>query len=349
MLYFLGQHLQEVFGPFRLLQSHIFLIGAGLYSSFMLSWWLLPKLTKYLPPDRGRKFAAGGCASRGKPTGAGMVFVSIFVLVSLLVVPFGLQQLLILAVTLCVMLSGYLDDKSPKPWSEYRKGLVDLFLAVTASLVLSMGDEIQIWLPFTKSVFFIHPVVFILLSSVLIWVSINTTNCSDGVDGLSGTLVLLALVTIGGFLYLVVGHKAVASYFLLPHYSAGAAWAVMAFTLAGAVGGYLWHNASPSTVLMGDAGSRAIGFFIGVSVINSGNPFLILIFCSVLLVNGGVGLVKVASLRFFRIRIFGNIRFPLHDHVRSVKKWSNTQIIIRFALIQMLVTILLLGILIKVR
>jgi len=100
---------------------------------------------------------------------------------------------------------------------------------------------------------------------------------------------------------------------------------------------------------MGDAGSRALGFFIGVLVISTGNPFLILIVSTVILVNGGAGLVKVALLRFFKIRIFHTVRFPLHDHFRITRKWSNAQVLIRFALVQILITIVLFGIFMKVR
>ncbi len=100
---------------------------------------------------------------------------------------------------------------------------------------------------------------------------------------------------------------------------------------------------------MGDAGSRALGFIIGVMVMNTGNPFTIIVVSTVMLVNGGGGLVKVALLRFFKIRIFHNIRFPLHDHFRKERQWSNTQVLVRFALIQILVSIVLFGLFMKVR
>ena len=100
---------------------------------------------------------------------------------------------------------------------------------------------------------------------------------------------------------------------------------------------------------MGDAGSRAIGFFIGICVLVAGNPFLILATSSIIFVNGGMGLLKVALLRFFKIKIFSSIRFPLHDHMRKNKDWSPTQVLIKFLIMQVLITIALLGILFKVR
>jgi len=70
---------------------------------------------------------------------------------------------------------------------------------------------------------------------------------------------------------------------------------------------------------------------------------------TVLLVNGGAGLVKLALLRFFRIRILHSVRFPLHDHFRHLKGWSNTQVLVRFALVQVMLIILLFGMIVKVR
>jgi phospho-N-acetylmuramoyl-pentapeptide-transferase len=91
------------------------------------------------------------------------------------------------------------------------------------------------------------------------------------------------------------------------------------------------------------------GFLLGILVLKCGNPFLALIVAGVLLVNGGTGLVKVALLRFFKISIFKNIRFPLHDHVRKNMNWSTPQVLVRFSLIQMALTLTLMVLLLKLR
>jgi phospho-N-acetylmuramoyl-pentapeptide-transferase len=123
----------------------------------------------------------------------------------------------------------------------------------------------------------------------------------------------------------------------------------MAFAMVGCLAGYLWHNAHPSAVLMGDAGSRPMGLLLGMLVLASGNPFLIFVVASVVLVNGGTGLLKVALLRFFKIGIFHQVRYPLHDHFRQQHGWSNTQVLVRFMLLQAVGTPLLLVLLLKVR
>jgi phospho-N-acetylmuramoyl-pentapeptide-transferase len=170
-----------------------------------------------------------------------------------------------------------------------------------------------------------------------------------------------------------------AAYLLVPHNMEGAKWAVLIVSATGALAGYLWHNAEPSAVLMGDAGSRFLGLLVGIAVLASGNPALILVVAPVVLVNGGTGLVKLALLRalkrmgvdtrspqklagaaqqsgggappsqFVLVRLLHRVRLPLHDHCRKELRWSNPQVLLRFALLQVFLTPLLLGLLVKVR
>lgn len=356
MLYYLASHLMNFFGPGRLLQSYAVLISLTLYTGFIFAYFLLPRCYRFLPVDRGREFTINAEAAKGKPTGSGVVFISIFVVSAFVFAPVDLQQSLILVLTWLTMLTGFLDDRSITSWGEYKKGALDLIISIIAAFVLyylnpavSSDGFVRFWLPFISSPLKVYPAVYIAVAVLLLWTSINTTNCTDGVDGLSSTLVLIALITMGILFYFVLGHKDIAAYLLIPHLSGGADWAVITFSLAGVLMGYLWHNAYPSKVLMGDAGSRALGFFIGVSVMVSGNPFLILATSSIIFLNGGMGLLKVALLRFFKIRIFDSIRFPLHDHMRKNRNWSPTQVLVKFMIMQVLVTIAVLGIILKVR
>ena len=356
MLYYFGSLFVESFGPARLLQSYTVLIGLSLFVGFTLSYFFLPKFFKFLPSDRGREFTLTAEAAKGKPTGGGVVFISIFVITVFIFVPLDLLQISILILTWLTMLTGFLDDRAITSWGEYRKGALDLIICVAASFVLyflndrvQQGQSMQFWLPFVTKPVTIAPWLFITISTVLLWMSINTTNCTDGVDGLSSTLVLIGLITMGVIFYFILGHKEISAYLLVPHLKDGAPWGLMCFALSGVLMGYLWHNAFPSKVLMGDAGSRALGFFIGVCVIVSGNPFLIIATSSIIFINGGMGLLKVFLLRFFKIHVFKNIRFPLHDHMRKSRSWSPTQVLIKFMILQVLITIALLGIIFKIR
>ncbi len=352
MLYNIASSLSEYFGPMRLLNSYAVLISLGLFLGFLITIFLLPKFYSKLPRDRGREFTINPEAAAGKPTGAGIVFVPIFIISTFLLIIPNTLQILILALTFAVMMTGYLDDRATNSWGEYLKGSLDLILSVLTAVVifyLFFNGEVVFWLPFTPNFISVSPVVFFPVAVLILWISINTTNCTDGVDGLSSTLILMALVSLGIIFYFVLGHVKVANYLLVPNINTGAQWAVLIFTLCGVLTGYLWHNAYPSQVLMGDAGSRALGFFIGVLVIISGNPFIILMTSGVMLINGGTGILKIILLRFFKIKIFKNIRFPLHDHMKKNLLWSPTQVLIRFMILQIIVTIILLGILFKIR
>ncbi|MBI4790933.1 MAG: phospho-N-acetylmuramoyl-pentapeptide-transferase [Chloroflexi bacterium] len=321
----------------------------GTIITAVATWYLLPRLWHRLPTDRGRLHAVGAQQSVGKPVSAGIIFVPIFLLIGMLIVPMELRFFLIAVGVLLAMLEGFLDDRSRTGWSEYRLGAIDFGISLLGAVAISQLETVQLWLPLIKNAVAVPPWLFIPLATGLIWLTINATNCTDGVDGLSGSLSGLAFVFLGGILYGIVGHEGISAYLLVPHYPDGAIWAMMGFLMVGCLAGYLWHNALPSAVLMGDSGSRPIGFLLGVLVLASGNPFLIFVVAGVVLVNGATGLLKVALLRFFKIGIFRTIRYPLHDHVRQCLGWSNTQVLVRFVLLQAVGTPVFLLLLLKVR
>ncbi|MCX6119086.1 MAG: phospho-N-acetylmuramoyl-pentapeptide-transferase [Proteobacteria bacterium] len=358
MLYWLATQYQDSWGPLRLFTSHFFLGGIGFALSCILTWRLLPLYSfKFCPRDRGRAHAVEAGKAQGKPTGTGIIFIPLFILVQLILLPWSVEFLGLLALTLLASIFGFLDDRASVAWGEYLKGAIDLAIGVVAAFFISKGLPVDVWLPFTKVTLTLSPWQYIPLATVWIWIAINATNCTDGVDGLSGTLSGIAFLCIGSLLYFVLGHVEMSAYLLVPHYKDGAIFGIMALCLSGTLAGYLWHNAHPSTLLMGDAGSRALGFLLGILVLKSGNPFLTFVVGGVLLINGGTGLVKVALLRFAKISIFRNIRFPLHDHVRKnlgpkpgeFPNWSTPQVLVRFALIQLVITMSLTVLLLKLR
>lgn len=348
MLFWLGENVSDVYGPLRLLTSYLFLYGLGTALAAALTLILIPKLWDHLPRDQGRQFAVDAEKSQGKPVGAGVIFIPIFLFVCVLVAPFEPRILATLGCIFLVMLAGYLDDRAGG-FSEYVLGLIDLVIGVLGAMAICGLKSYHLWLPFVKTEFTVSPWIFVPCAAVLIWLAINATNCTDGVDGLSASLCGMAFIYLGSFLYGIVGHRGVARYLLVPHYQDGAAWAILAFVMAGCLAGYLWYNANPSKVLMGDAGSRPMGLLLGVLVLACGNPVLIFVVAGVVLVNGATGILKVALLRFFKIWIFKEIRYPLHDHFRYNKGWSNTQVLVRFMLLQAVGTPLLLVVLLKIR
>ena len=132
---------------------------------------------------------------------------------------------------------------------------------------------------------------------------------------------------------------------------------IVVMIVAGAFSGYLWFNAEPSRILMGDAGSRFLGILVATASLMTGNPFLVLALSPVVLVNGGGGLGKLVLLRVakrlgFDIgegSVIRRVRFPLPDHCKKNLGWSNAQVLMRFTLLQLAVMPVLLIILIKIR
>lgn len=348
MLNWLHLVLGHAWGPLRLFDSFFFLAAIGFATCALTTWTILPKLWGLLPTDRGRAFAVNAEASVGKPLSAGVIFVSVFCVACLIFLPFGARCLLTVPLMLAAMAVGYFDDRRGG-FSEYQLAVMDLAIALGASLVIYGFSPTTIWLPGWKGAITLAPWLAIPIATALIWLSINATNCSDGVDGVSGSLTATAIMILGGLLYAVIGNEVVARHLNIPINREGASWAIMAFLMVGCVAGYLWYNAAPSQVLMGDAGSRPLGLLIGMLVVATNNPLFLLLVGSVILLNGATGLVKVALKRFFGLSFLAGIRFPLHDHCRRELGWSNTQVLVRFMLLHLGVSALLVILALKVR
>lgn len=349
MLSWIYHAFGQAWGPLRLFDSFFFLTGTGFAASALAAWQLLPRLWDRLPRDRGRAFAVNAEQSIGKPVSAGLIFVSIFLIASLIFLPFTSVAIRTLPLIAVAMAIGYFDDRRTGGFSEYQLAAMDAVVAIVAAVViLGIGDT-SIWLPFWRAPIVLPVWLGLPLASGVIWLSINATNCSDGVDGVSGSLTGTAIIILGGLLYAVIGNEPAAAYLHIPFSPEGANWAIMAFLMVGCVAGYLWYNASPSVVLMGDAGSRPLGLLIGMLVVATGNPVFLLLVGSVILTNGATGLAKIALKRFFGLHIFAKVRFPLHDHCRKELGWSNTQVLVRFMLLQLGVSALLIVLTLKVR
>ena len=136
MLYYIGSSLELYFGPARLFSSYTVLITIALFAGFLITKIFLPKFYVFLPHDRGREFTLNKEISKGKPTGSGSIFITFFVLLSILLAPMNALQLSMVFLTWVTMLTGFLDDRSVNSWGEYRKGLLDLIISVSAAFLL---------------------------------------------------------------------------------------------------------------------------------------------------------------------------------------------------------------------
>ncbi len=306
----------------KLLDEKVFYIIMTL-GSVLLCGGLLTIFQNKLPKDQGREFAFNGKLSAGKVRGAGIIFVCAFIISSLLFVPVSLEYSFYYVLIFLGMLSGYLDDRAEKPWGEYKKGAIDLVIsALTAANFVYFNHDLT-GISFFGLKLDIHPVLFGVIATVLVWMLINAVNCSDGIDGFCGSLTTVSLVSVMAAGNVLGMDKNINKLVI-----------IMILVLIP----YLWKNAEPSTMMMGDAGSRALGLFLCICVLKSGNILLTIPLCFMVCLDGLLGIAKVSLIRFLKINAFKNIRTPLHDHFRKNKGWSNTQVIFRFCMIQAVIS-----------
>lgn len=309
------------------IDSEKIIVIALVLFSFFGAFASLKLLRGILPRDHGKDFAIDGQQSAGKYTGSGVIFITVFVLACVLFVPMNVERIIYLAGIYLSMLSGYLDDSAKVPWGRVKKGLLDLVIAVSMSGaycyfnkdavastdIFGMSVNIPVWL-------------YVALGAALVWGSINVTNCSDGVDGLCGTLSVISLMTAGAAVW-------------LSDWSDNGFIAMIA-VLVLCIVAYLWYNANPSVMLMGDAGSRAIGVMLAVAMMKTGSPLLFIPVCLMLIIDGGASLVKISCIKFLRMKNFmKNIRTPIHDHLKKNAGWSPTHIVFRLAILQAIVSL----------
>ncbi len=282
--------------------------------TFVLTAAAIVLFRGFLPKDQGRQFAVNGALSQGKPRGAGLILISVFVVCSAFFTEMTVESVINLVLIFAAMLTGYLDDAAKMPWGELKKGLLDL--AISAGMAINFVWNNDTEIGFFGTTLDLPKAVYAILATALVWGSINVVNCTDGVDGLCGSLSMVSI-----FLFMGWGKN----------YFTGC---VMLAVLAA----YLWFNCHPSRLLMGDAGSRSIGVYIALLAMKSGRPLLFLPFVLVMILDGGLGLVKLTIIRLTHKKDFmSSIRTPLHDHARKNSDWSDTQVVTRFVIIQLAV------------
>ena len=290
--------------------------------AFALTCFAIYMGKNILPRDGGRAYAINGSKSVGKPRGAGIIFILVFTITCLIFVNLTSEIIIYLILVLAAMLSGYLDDASASPWGELKKGIIDFIIAVMAAITYLHYNPGTFDIALFKLTVTLNPVIYGILIVILIWVSINVTNCSDGVDGLCGTLSAITLTSV---------------FLLFRIFDIESSFRHVILIMVVCILGYLWFNASPSKLLMGDAGSRAIGIFIAFSFLKLHCPLLFIPLAIILIVDGGLGLIKVSFIRFLHINLMQNIRTPIHDHMRKNKGWSDAQVVFRFAIMQIVI------------
>lgn len=309
--------LFRIFDGFANVQQYIAIASV---LAFAICFVLLKLKLPFLPKDQGRAFAVNGEVSKGKIRGVGLIMISTFVLCSVFLLPITKEFIFYDIFIFLEMLSGYLDDAADSPWSDYKKGFIDLIICVILSIVFVCNNSTAIMI-FNYEIY-VPPVLFAVLSTILLWIGINVTNCSDGVDGLCGSLSIISLLSITLIFFNQVGEQ----------------YAVYSFIMVGVLIAYLCFNTSPSSQLMGDAGSRPLGILIVLLVLKSSHPLSYLLLSAVLLVDGIAGLIKIFLKRFLKIEVLKHVRTPIHDEMRKHHGWSDTQVLVRFCITQLFIS-----------
>jgi phospho-N-acetylmuramoyl-pentapeptide-transferase len=292
----------------------------GVIAAFFLTYFATKIGMKSLPRDAGRAFAINGSKSVGKPRGAGIIFILTFSLVSIIFLPLSIESSIYIVLVILAMFSGYFDDASSKPWGNLKKGLIDFVIALASAVTYLYYNGNTFKIAFTDTDVTLNYIVYGILIVILVWVSINVTNCSDGVDGLCSSLSIITLASIYAF---------------FKGFDIDPDFRHMIIFMVVAILAYLWFNASPSMILMGDAGSRAIGIFIALAVLKLERPLLFIPLAIMLIIDGGLGLLELSVRRVLRVKNFmDKVRTPIHDHWRKNLGVGDNQVVIRFTIIQ---------------
>ena len=273
----------------------------------------------FLPADGGRD-VTGGKRSKGKPTGAGIILILFFDVAVLLFSSVSPELFIYIVLVSAEMITGFLDDGSKTEWGRLKKGLFDLGISILFAVTYLGFNPNTFQFAVSEYTVQLPIVVYGILIVILAWASINVTNCADGVDGLTGCLCCVTFVSIMA---------------LLRHYEIDPGFrSAVLFMIIGLLA-YLWYNASPSRLMMGDAGSRSIGLFLAIAIVKTHHPLLYLLLAIVLIVDGGLGLIKITFIKATHNSNFMSfLRTPVHDHFRKNYKWSDTQVVVRFTAFQ---------------
>ncbi len=191
-------------------------------------------------------------------------------------------------------------------------------------------------IPFFKTIHFDLGYFYILFGSLVIVGTANAVNLTDGLDGLAIVPVIISASTLGLFAY-VAGHSGIASYLQITHVQGASELAPVAATIVAAGLGFLWFNAYPAQVFMGDVGSLSLGGFLGAMAVVTNNELLMVLLGGVFVVEALSVISQVISFKLTGKRIFKMA--PIHHHF-ELGGMTETKIIVRFWIISILLAIL---------
>ncbi len=351
MLYHLLYPLHTTFSVFNVFRYITFrTIYASLtafFVCFLLGPWMIRKLGamqvgQYIRDD-GPKTHLG---KAGTPTmGGTLIIVSIAVSILLWSDLTNYFVWIVLFVIIGNGIIGFIDDylmqikKQSKGLTVRNKLALQGFVAlVTSFLVYTSPDfSTQVTIPFFKNISPDFGWGYVIFAAFVIVGASNAVNLTDGLDGLAIGPVIIAASTYMIFAY-VAGHAKIADYLQIHHVTGSGELAIFCGALAGSGLGFLWFNAYPAQIFMGDVGSLSLGASLGtIAVITKQEILLVLV--------GGLFVMEALSVifqvGFFKMthgkRIFRMA--PLHHHF-ELKGWPEPKVIVRFWIIAIALALL---------
>ncbi len=240
---------------------------------------------------------------------------------------------------------GFIDDylkitrKNPNGLNARIKFLGQIIIAtiIVVFLYLNRNDHTTLlYLPFLK--YPVFDLSFFYIPFGIFWLVgfSNAVNLTDGLDGLAIGLVMLVCIAFTVLSYLT-GRSDYAAYLLIPYLPESAELTVLCFALVGASIGFLWYNAHPAEVFMGDTGSLSLGGTIAVIALMIKKEMLLVIVGGVFVLEALSVMIQVVSFKLTGKRVFKMA--PLHHHF-ELKGWDESKVVIRFWILGGLFTIL---------
>jgi phospho-N-acetylmuramoyl-pentapeptide-transferase len=341
MLYLIAQHLGFP-GVFNLIRYITFRAGAASATALLIGLLLGPTFISWLraKQGKGQPIRADGpqshLAKRGTPTMGGLLILTSLAISVLLWMdltnPYVWACLL---VTGGFGLIGWLDDYD-KVRKAHHAGLsgktrllLEFLIAGIATWLMVRTGGTGLHLPFVKETVIDLGWFYILFGAFVIVAFGNAVNLTDGLDGLATMPVIIASVAFLLISYLV-GNVKFAAYLGIPHVNGADDLTILLFAMVGACLAFLWFNAPPAAVFMGDTGSLALGGALGAVSVATHHEFVLVIVGGLFVVEALSVIIQVAVYKRTGKRVF--LMAPIHHHFEHLG-WSEPTVVIRFWII----------------
>ncbi|MDH3732238.1 MAG: phospho-N-acetylmuramoyl-pentapeptide-transferase [Gemmatimonadota bacterium] len=350
MLFHLLFPLSEQHILFNVFQYISFRAAGAMVTALLTAFVVGPRVIRWLQTRGwGQVVRAEGPSTHlkkaGTPTMGGLIILAATLIPTLLWARLDQPYVWIAAaVTAWMGAIGFMDDYLKIVRHESR-GLIARYKLIWQFILgLALGGFLlwlplspygpsQTMLPFFKDLsIVIAPVLFPLFVAVVVAGSANTVNLTDGLDGLATGLAAIAAITFGLFAY-AIGRVDTSAYLGVFYLPGAGELSIFCAALAGAAIGFLWFNAPPAQVFMGDTGSLALGGAIGAVAVLLKSEFLLVIVGGVFVMEGVSVMIQTGWFRYTRKRTGTGRRVfrmaPLHHHFEKMG-WPETRVVVRF-------------------